>query len=171
MNGAETEGYIVDESIGGIRVGGVPLLHLFVDQKFTIQYDDVSITGLSRTVSRGKDGLFEIGLIRDQEDSPQSSDATLINSFLEVDGVSLVCFPRNVIDQDTMSISLPDGKEFEVPIQDVQQMTRHERGEYLLDAEIRPKVGELYAAMYNNSSSFRDRRSILAHEYGLEPKT
>lgn len=167
MNGAATEGYIINESIGGIRVGGVPLLHLFVNQKFTIEYDDISVTGFSQTASRGEDGLFEIGLSREEELEPTSSEATLINSFWVVDGVSFVCFPRNIIDQDTMSISFPDGKEFEVPIEDVIQMTQDERSEYLLDAEVRGKVSELYAAMYRNSSMFSDRRSILTHEYGL----
>ena len=170
MNGEVTDGHIINESIGGIRIGGIPLLHLFMNQDFTIQYDDVSVTGLSRTVSRGKDDFFEIGLVRDEHFDGSSSDATLVNSFWNVDGVSFVCFPRSIVDEETMLISFPDGKEFEVPIEDVVQMTRDERGEYLLDAEIRAKVGEVYAALYSNSNMFGDRISILNHEFGPEPK-
>ena len=170
MDGAATQGYIIDESIGGIRVGGVPLLHLFINQNFTIEYDDTTISGFSRTVSRGSDGLFEIGLIRELESNTTSSDAILINSFWEIDGVSFVCLPRNVIDEETLSISFPDGKEFQVPIQDVAQMTRDERSEYLLDAEIRKKVGQVYGTMYNNPTIFSDRRSILTHEFGIAAK-
>jgi len=55
-----------------------------------------------------------------------------------------------------MSISFPDGKEFEVPIEDVVQMTRDERGEYL-------------CALYKNQDLFSNRKSIIAHEYGPEP--
>ena len=168
MNGAATEGFIVNESIGGIRVGGVPLLHLFVNQPFTIEYDDLVVKGLSRTASRGEDGLFEIGLIREDDSKASSSESTLVNSFWEVDGISVVCFPRNIIDEQKMSISFPDGKEFEVLIEDVVQMTREERSEYLLDTKLRTKVGEVYSALYKNQSLFGDRRAILAHEYGPE---
>jgi len=171
MNGAATEGFIVNESIGGIRVGGVPLLHLFANQPFTIEYDDLVVEGLSRTASRGEDGLFEIGLIRQSEVKGQSSstESTLVNSFLEVDEISIVCFPRNIIDDQKMSISFPDGKKFEVLIEDVVQMTRDERGEYLMDARLRQKIGEVYCALYRNQTLFRDRKSIVAHEYGPEP--
>jgi len=169
MNGAQTDGHVVNESIGGIRIGGGPLLHLFVNQTFTIEYDDTEVTGYSRTASRSDDGLFEIGLVRESEnDDATSSDSTLVNSFWEVDGISVVCFPRNIIDQDTISISFPDGKEFPVPIEELSQMTRHERAEYLLNAELRKKIGDVYGAMYNNQTLFTDRKSILKHEYGPE---
>lgn len=170
MNGATTEGFVIDESIGGIRVGGVPLLHLFINQPFSIEYDDLAIGCRSRTVSRGDDGLFQIGLIRDGEKlEDPSSECTLVNSFWKVDGITIVCFPRNIIDEKNMTISFPDGKEFQVPIEDVTQMTRDERGDYLLDAELRNKIAEIYSAMYNNQSLFTDRRSILTHEYGPDP--
>ena len=168
MNGIATEGFIVNESIGGIRVGGVPLLHLFANQPFTIEYDDLVVSGLARTATRGDDGLFEIGLVREGEAETSSSESTLVNSFWEVDGISVVCFPRNIIDEQKMSISFPDGKEFEVLIDDVDQMTREVRGEYLLDAQRRKKIGDVYAALYNNQTLFNDRKSILAHEYGPE---
>ena len=168
MNGIATEGFIVNESIGGIRVGGVPLLHLFANQPFTIEYDDLVVSGLARTATRGDDGLFEIGLVREGEAETSSSESTLVNSFWEVDGISVVCFPRNIIDEQKMSISFPDGKEFEVLIDDVDQMTREVRGEYLLDAQRRKKIGDVYSALYNNQTLFNDRRSILAHEYGPE---
>lgn len=168
--GAGTQGHIIDESIGGLRVGGVRLLHLFENQKFTIEYDDNFISCHSRTVSRGEDGLFEIGFVRDLESDRISSDSILINSFWEADGVSFVCFPRNVIDEETLAISFPEGKEFQVPIKDVAQMTRKERGDYLLDSEVRKKVSQVYGAMYKNLTKFQDRRSILTHEFGLESK-
>ena len=166
MDGASTEGYIVNESIGGIRLGGVALLHLFANQTFTIEYDDVSVLGYSRAVSRGEDGLFEIGLSRELESNETSSEATLINSFWELDGTLIVCLPRGFVDQDTISISFPDGKEFDLPIEDVVQMTRQERDEYLQDADNRGKVGQIYGAMYNKSDMFENRRLILNHEFG-----
>ena len=168
MNGIATEGFIINESIGGIRVGGVPLLHLFANQPFEIEYDDLVVAGLARTATRRDDGLFEIGLVRDGEAETSSSESTLVNSFWEVDGISVVCFPRNIIDEQKMSISFPDGKEFEVLIDEVEQMTREARGEYLLDAERRKKIGDVYSALYNNQTLFNDRKSILAHEYGPE---
>lgn len=170
MNGAATEGYLVDESIGGIRVGGVPLLHLFVNQPFTVEYEDIVVNGSSRTASRGENGLFEIGLVRDSEEDTSASESTLVNSFWEVDGMTVICFPRRVIDDDHILISFPDGKEFKVRMDELTQMTREERSSYLLDADLRKKIGEFYATIYNNRTLFNDRRSILSHEYGPEPR-
>ena len=112
----ESAGFVVDESIEGLRIGGLDLLILFADQKVTVEYDGESIVGRCRSVSRGDGGYFEVGIHREGDDYTEDPKSILLNTFMKFDGKSVTCVPMGVTQDDDVQIKLINGKEFTVSL-------------------------------------------------------
>lgn len=169
LNSTETEATLIDESIGGLRVGGISLFHLFHDQEIWISYDDDTISGRCRAVKRDDNDLYEIGILRDLDPVENAPVSLLINTFVDLQGHLIVCLPKRIVSDNKVEISLLGGKDTTVSNSLVRSLTREERSNQLLDADACLMVGRAYNAIYNKSS-FDSRQAILLHEYGPVPK-
>ena len=161
----ESAGFVVDESIEGLRIGGLDLLILFADQKVTVEYDGESIVGRCRSVSRGDGGYFEVGIHREGDDYTEDPKSILQNTFMKFDGKSVTCVPMGVTQDDDVQIKLINGKEFTVSRDQIFQLTRQERLEELCDDDTLAKVMQVYRLM-DDANAFTSRTAVLDHEFG-----
>lgn len=161
----ESGGFLIDESIEGLRVGGLDLLILFADQKVAVEINDELIVGRCRSVSRSDGGYFEVGIHRERDDYDGDSQSLLLNSFMKFDGNSVTCVPLGLVGDDEVRIRLINGKEFTVMRNQIFQLTRQERLEELCDEEALAKVMQVYRLM-DNDNGFTNRTSVLDHEFG-----
>ena len=166
--GHETfEGQLLDESIGGIRVGSVPLLALSLNQPVVVTYDSESIEGVCRSVTRQADNQYAIG-IRRSESKPLDEDensAMLLNTFMEFSGCSLICIPIASVDENTVRVMMIDGREFEIDRSKLFSMTRLERVEKLAAERRFKNILKVYN-LPDTDNAFDARDSIINQEFG-----
>ncbi|MFK7768135.1 MAG: hypothetical protein AB8B55_13005 [Mariniblastus sp.] len=161
----ESGGFVVDESIEGLRVGGLDLLILFADQKVMVEFNDETITGRCRGISRGEGGYFEVGIFRETADYVEDTESILLNSFMSFNGKNIAVVPIGIVGDDQLRIRLINGKEFTIDRDKVLQITRQERLEELCNDEALAGVMEVYRLM-DSSNGFTNRASVLDHEFG-----
>jgi hypothetical protein len=166
--GQETfEGQLLDESIGGVRVGSVKLLALSLNQPVDVKYDSEVIQGVCRSVTREAGHTFAIG-IRRVEAKPlneEKTSAMLLNTFMELSGCSLLCIPIASIDENTVRVMMIDGRAFEIDRAKLFSMTRLERLEKLVTERRFRSILQVYnLPMTDNALEARD--SIINQEFG-----
>ena len=76
LDGCESAAVVVDESIEGIRISGVNLMRLSLDQKITIHHKGVTIAGRCRSISRNQMAHFGLVFIARQ---PLTSTSTKLS--------------------------------------------------------------------------------------------
>lgn len=161
----EDQGYVVDESDEGIRVGGLDLLVLFADQKVTVIHHESKVVGRCRVVSRDEDGLFQVGIFREPETFQENTQSLLLNSFMRFNEYNMVCVPIGVIDDRQIRIRFLDGKEFTVNREDIFQLTRPERMEELCDKDHLEAILQFYN-LTSSKNEFTNREMVLNFEFG-----
>jgi hypothetical protein len=161
----EDQGFVIDESDEGIRIGGLDLLVLFADQKVTVLQDNRKVVGRCRVVLRDIDGLFQIGVYRETEPFAEDPQSLLLNSFMRDKEINRVCVPVDVVDEDHVRIRHLDGREFTVHRKELFQLTRSERMEELCDDDRLSAVMRLYS-MTSSQNEFTNREMVLNHEFG-----
>ena len=166
----ESAGFVVDESIEGLRIGGLDLLILFADQSRRSGWapprrpcrtrlplsTTESIVGRCRSVSRGDGGYFEVGIHREGDDYTEDPKSILLNTFMKFDGKSVTCVPMGVTQDDDVQIKLINGKEFTVSRDQIFQ---------LCDDDTLAKVMQVYRLM-DDANAFTSRTPVLDHEFG-----
>lgn len=166
--GHETfEGQLLDESIGGARVGSVPLLALSLNQPVEIQFGSEVITGACRSVTRQADNLFAIG-VRRNEAKPleeEKNSGMLLNTFLELSGCALICIPIASVDENTMRVMMIDGREFEIDRSKLFSLTRLERVEKLSAERRFRNILRVYNLPVTDNA-FDARDAIINQEFG-----
>lgn len=160
------DGLVVDHSPFGLRVSGLHLLVLLVDQLVTVQVRTMAIKGRCRGISRNQDGTFQIGICRILDDLEEHrSLSILVNSFMQFGEDKAVCIPIRVIDDESLLIQLLDQPEAVVSREDVIQLTRPERLEELCDSEKLARMLRVYR-IKESGNEFSDRAAVLDHEFG-----
>ena len=161
----QSSGYVIDESISGIRVGGLELLMLIADQKVTVVHDGQSIVGRCRSVTRDENGLFRIGIFRESEAHLSEPRSILLNSFMNLGGCDLVCLPLAVVDEHRIRVRLMDEKEFVVRRNQIFQLTRDEREKALRNHQTLTEISNIYSLM-DDSRNWATVNDILLVEFG-----
>ena len=166
--GQETfEGQLLDESIGGVRVGSVPLLALSLNQPVEVTYESEIIKGVCRSVTRQADNQYAIGIRRsesmplDEEENP----AMLLNTFMEMSGCALLCIPIASVDENTVRVMMIDGRDFEIDRSKLFSMTRLERVEKLATERRYNNILQVYNLPVTDNA-FDARDSIINQEFG-----
>lgn len=166
--GQETyEGQLLDESIGGIRVGSVPLLALSLNQPVQISYETEVIAGVCRSVWRNSENLYSIG-IRRTEMAPLDEDTTsamLLNTFMNFSGFDLLCIPIASINENKVRVVMIDGRQFDVDRSKLFSMTRQERVEKLCAERRFNNILQVYQLPLTDNA-FDARDTIINQEFG-----
>lgn len=166
--GTETyEAELLDESIGGVRVGSVPLLALGLNQTVHVTYESETIEGVCRSVMRQDDGLFAIG-IRRTEAAPNDEEkqqAMLLNTFMEFSGCDLLCIPVDSTDENKVRVMMIDGRQFDVDRSRLFSMTRQERVEKLCAERRYNNILKVYQLPITDNA-FDARDAIINQEFG-----
>lgn len=166
--GQETfEGQLLDESIGGVRVGSVPLLALSLNQPVEVKYDTEIIEGVCRSVTRQANNLYAIG-VRRSEAKPledEENSAMLLNTFMELSGCALICIPIASVDEKTVRVMMLDGREFEIERAKLFSMTRQERVEKLATERRFKNILQVYNLPVTDNA-FDARDAIISQEFG-----
>ncbi len=166
--GQETyEAQLLDESIGGIRIGSVPLLALSLNQPVRVTYDSETVEGVCRSVTRQAENLYAIG-IRRSEAAPLDDDATsamLLNTFMRFSGCELLCIPIKSIDANRVRVMMIDGRQFDVDQSKLFSMTRQERVEKLCAERRFNNILQVYR-LPQTDNAFDARDTIINQEFG-----
>ena len=161
------EGQLLDESIGGVRIGSVPLLALSLNQPVEVTFEGEVIQGVCRSVTRQADNLYAIG-IRRSEAKPmeeEESSAMLLNTFMELSGCSLLCIPIASVDENKVRVMMIDGRELEIDREKLFSMTRLERVEKLVTERRYQSILQVYNLPVTDNA-FDARDSIINREFG-----
>lgn len=164
LGGNTTEGVLIDKSEGGIRVGGLSLLCLFANQRVEVETQEGNFSGPCRSVSRGLNGTFQVGVLTTGEDSEVELESILLNSYVQHEGQSFVCIPL-AVGEEEIDVQLLNGEEATVRADAVFQMTRQERLEDLCVEDSLKKSMKLYGKR-RSGNEFVDRNFVLSHEFG-----
>lgn len=156
---------LVDESIGGMCVAGLPLTYLYQNQPVAVILRDECTVGVCKSILRDSPNTFQLGLDREVEPDHQYNQLVL-NSFLPFGGFKLVCERLERFPDDQLKIRLIDGKSFSVPVNQVVPITREEREKELASSEgdqLR-EILEVYSAM--TGYQYRSISEVLQTEFG-----
>ena len=166
--GQETlPGQLLDESIGGVRIGSVPLLALSLNQPVQVTFETQVIVGVCRSVDRQADGLYSIG-VRRSEAAPvdeETASAMLLNTFMEFSGCDILCIPISSVDETSVRVMMIDGREFEVDRSKLFSMTREERVEKLCGERRFHNILQVYQLPVTDNA-FDARDLIINQEFG-----
>lgn len=161
------EGQLLDESIGGVRVGSVPLLALSLNQPVEVQYESEVINGVCRSVTRQADNQYAIGIRRSEAKPLQEEEgsAMLLNTFMELSGCALLCIPIASVDENTVRVMMIDGRDFEISRSKLFSMTRLERVEKLAAERRYKNIMQVYNLPITDNP-FDARDAIINQEFG-----
>lgn len=126
IDGKSQRGYIVEESIGGLRVSGIQLDRLRQNQKITVESEGQVINGYCRNLDFDESGKFAIGILCAEEKVRFQLGGHLLACFLKHKDQSFICFPIDVNDSHCRA-RLIDGKEFSLPRDLIEYKTRSRR--------------------------------------------
>lgn len=166
--GQETyESKLLDESIGGVRVGSVPLLALSLNQPVEVTYETEVVKGVCRGVAREAENLYSIG-IRREEAKPMDDDsanAMLLNTFMQFSGCDLLCIPVASVNANKVRVMMLGGRQFDVDRSKLYSMTRQERVEKLCSEQNYNNILQVYQLPLTNNA-FDARDTIINQEFG-----
>ena len=144
---AEFDGFLVEESIGGLKVSGLDLLALPENQPVEIIYHNVANYGICRTANRDDDDTLAIGVMLKDHPVLAEPQGLLVSCFFSAHGHWLACSPLQVNADDSLEIQLFDGKELTVSRQAVKAFTLFERrAELKANPSMQSKLAELYSS-------------------------
>lgn len=126
IDGHSQAGFIVEESIGGIRVNGLQFHRLRFNEKVKIETEDQVINGFCRNLDFDESGRFGVGILCDENAGDRQQGGQLLAWFLKHNQRSFVCFPLEV-GKTKCRVRLIDGKEFTLPLDSVESKTRSKR--------------------------------------------
>ena len=160
---------LIDQSIDGLRVEGVPLLVFTNNVPLTIDVDGVSSSVICRNIQRIGDQEFALWLQRVERVANVMGDLKpqiLINPYVSLNSIKLLCSPLASMDSK-LRVELPGKKEFDVEMENIATRTRPERVEELQDPEhLEDLAGFYYAATGVQVDPNAD--SIVRFEFGAE---
>ena len=149
LRGQTYHGMLFEESIGGVKVGGLKLLNLIRGDHVIFRGQDKQFHGRCRSVARDEQGLFTIGIERDGVASRQVEQRMLVNSYISNEGYYFVCYPEQSDVSDGTRITLWNEDQLCVKEGQLRSLTELERREQLYD----PVCLNLVAAVYGKSST------------------
>ena len=161
----ESAGFVVDESIDGLRVGGLDLLLLAADQRIEVEYLGQTLIGRCRSVARDENGLFQVGIYREDPSYRANIRSMLLNSFMTFNGCDIVCLPISVVNEEKIRVRLMDGNEFTVQKDQVFQISRDEREMELQSQHKLSELLQVYSLMDANNRLY-SLNDILDYEFG-----
>lgn len=148
LRGQTYHGLLVEESIGGAKVGGLKLLNLIRGDHVTFRGQGKLFRGVCRSVARDEQGLFTIGIERAEFESKQVEQRMLVNSYISNEGYCFVCYPEQRDDSDGTQVTLWNEHQLCVKEGQLRSFTELERREQLID----PVCLSLVATAYGRSS-------------------
>lgn len=173
---------IIDQSIGGYRVGGINLTHLKKNQSVTIVRKDDIIPAACVNVERMPNGRFTLGLQRDDtvshswstpgagKDVETAAHSYLINPYVRLNHPGFVLCRLVKLESD-QTVHIAVGEEVhQVATAKIQPMTRQERGKELEELNKHRKLDWLASAYMaaHGVEIAADPSTILHYEFGAE---
>ena len=160
---------LIDESIGGLRVGGLDLAYLYLGHPVLISLRGEVISGHCRTVDRDANNQLAVGICRDVDElevAQSSAPTLLVNSFIPMGDFKLVCERLETRHDGQIRLRLISGNEFTVANKQLIALTRNER-----ESELRGSEGDCSAELcriYTEMTGYQYQSvdEILATEFG-----
>jgi hypothetical protein len=171
MGGTPGIAWVVDEAIGGIRISGLQLRRLSLDQKITVHFDDQTVVGRCRSVTRNSDGTFSVGIYRDASATEHEHQSFLLTTFTRLNEFDVVCSICSRPSQDELEVKLLDGKSFVLHRSRVVELTRSERLMALSDEGNEGSELANVTAIYSSMAvgqELMEVESVLDHEFGAQ---
>jgi len=168
-DGHSQPGFIVEESIGGLRVSGLRFDRIRLNQKIRIESEDQVINGFCRNLDFDESGKFGIGILCDETTSDVALGEHLLAWFLKHNEKSFVCFPLDV-GATKCRVRLTDGKEFTLSRDSIEYKTRSKRRSELSgDLAFLKTLTRLYGIQETNPPRSPDELMdvITDHEFRI----
>jgi hypothetical protein len=170
LDGNESTAVVVDESIEGIRISGVNLTRLSLDQPITIQHKGVTIVGRCRSISRNRNGSYRVGVLRASAAYVHKHKSFILNTFMRCSKFAIACTINETLGSDQLHVELLDGKTFVLDRDRVVKKTRDQRRAQLHRiAENEEKFDEIkaiYASMTGADFEEAGPDEVLDQEFG-----
>ncbi|MEM7455602.1 MAG: PilZ domain-containing protein [Planctomycetota bacterium] len=165
LRGRTVSAMLVNESIEGLRVGGLAIKSLARGEQIQVMLDDRIVEGLTRSVSRSENENFEIGVQR-EDFSRYSDDAEsrLLARYINFNGHLIVCEVCCSLSADSRLIRLLNGKELEVKPASLVSLSMDERRAILEADEELEAIEQIYKAFLPDAQ-LESVESILELEF------
>lgn len=142
LRGEEHKVELLEESIGGIKIGGVKLLNLVCDEHVIASVRDEKFEAKCRNIERDPKGGFRLGLKRDAINS--GTKRMLLNSYIANEGCHFICFVTSQENPASPKICLWNQHELTVSRNDLFPLTESERRQQLADPDYCRFVAHVY---------------------------
>ncbi len=144
LRGLEYECQLLEESIGGLKIGGVKLLNLVRGEPIIVSIRDEEFLGWSRNVERVGDGTFTIGIERSKGEETEASKRMLVNTYIVNEGYHFICYATSARRQDSVEVCLWDRHQLVVKGEQLVSLTEQDRQRQLGSAEYLSVVSAIY---------------------------
>lgn len=149
LRGQTYQGVLLEESIGGLKIGGLELVNLVRGDLVTFRGQRESYQGLCRSVARDDQGLFSIGIERAENSTGASTKRMLVNSYIFNEGYHFVCYPELTVNSENTQVTLWNEHQLIATKQQLCSFTEVERREYLESPDYLHFVATAYGKMPN----------------------
>lgn len=161
LRGQAKDGLLLDESIGGLKVGGLKLVNLVLGEPIVVNVRDEEFLCWCRSVARGKDGEFVIGLERAKPKTKPKGGRMLVNTYIANQGVHFICYATSKVHEEPMTVCLWNRDELTLQHKEIVSLTEFERASQLSDR----KYFEYVAAIYGRDTRTTTKQDLLNFEF------
>lgn len=161
LRGEQYDCQLLEESIGGLKVGGIELLNLVQGEPVIVKVRDEEFLGWSRNVSRADDGAFSIGIQRTETEQNSESKRMLVNTYIVNKGYHFICYATSARQQESVEVCLWDRHQLVVDGKQLVSMTEHDRRKQLGD----PNYLSVVSAIYGQRPDTMLPQQILDFEF------
>lgn len=153
LRGQVYQGLLLEESIGGLKVGGLKLLNLVRGEHVVFRGQRETYRGLCRNVVRDEQGLFTIGIERSETATASLTKRMLVNSYIVNEGFCFVCYPELSGSSEATQITLWNDHQLTANTQQLCSFTEGERREHLENPACLNLVATAYGRMPTSVAS------------------
>jgi hypothetical protein len=161
LRGKTHQGLVLDESIGGMKIGGLKLVNLVLGEPVLVSIRDEEFLCWCRSVARGEDGQFQVGLERAKPDSKPTGDRMLINTYIANEGFHFICYATSELHKEPMTVCLWNRDELTLQHKEIVSMTEPERLEQLSN----PEYLAFVAAVYGRDTNLTSMQDLINFEF------
>jgi hypothetical protein len=169
IGGEKLKCELLEDSIGGMKVGGLDLLLVPQDAAVELNYRDFAQQGCCRSICRGEGNRFEMGIMLCDETSRPTTGGLLVGCFVRCHDNMIACRPIGLSDDGRVRLQIHDGKEFVIARKFLVGKTRNERAR---DLYANPAEVQFASKNYGlNVDNATDRvETIVDFEFGMATK-
>lgn len=167
IHGSQQKVSVINQSIGGIRIGNIALDRLNRGDRIEIDFAGEVIEGVAQSLTRIDERTYEMGIRRADVDEDDGDRSALLVSYIHLQNRWICCRIVEDLDAQSVRIALLDGKTFKVERSVLFQLTCDERLQMLREGKHYQQAVEFYQIIIPQTK-ITSLADVLNLEFGKE---